>query len=124
MAYDFSFKNNGFFVSHKGMITIDEISEANGRIHGHEYFDSHRYQIINLLQADFSEIDQSSSEEPAATDWVASRFQRNVKVAIVVLEDKAVDFCKQYIYESKNIDSPWVFELFADIKDALKWAET
>lgn len=77
-----------------------------------------------MLQADFSEIIQSRSEEPAATDWVASRYQRNVKVAIVAQEDKAVDFCKQYIFESKNMGSPWGFKLFAEIKSALEWAET
>jgi len=124
MAYDFSFKNNGFFVSHKGIITIDEISEANGLIHGHEYFDSHRYQIINLLQADFSEILQSRSKEPAATDWAASRYQSNVKVAIVAQEDKAVDFCKQYISESKQSGSPWDFKIFSDLEGALEWVGT
>lgn len=72
MLYYLNYKNNGFFLTHKGLITIDEIHEANGLIHGHEEFDSHKYQIINLLDADFSTINQSESIEPAATDLVMS----------------------------------------------------
>ena len=124
MAYDIRFKNNGFVVFQSGLITIDEIEEVNNFIHGHENFDSHRYQIMHLLDADFSEIILDTSEEPAAMDWAGSLTQRKVKVAFVVQEPNAVDYCKQYISHSKDMESPWDFELFADMKGALKWVGT
>lgn len=124
MAYDIRFKNNGFIVFQSGLITIDEINEANGFIHGHENFDSHRYQIIHLLDADFSEIIQDTSEEPAGMDCAGSLTHKKVNVAFVVQEPNAVDYCKQYISHSKDMRSPWGFELFADMKDALKWTDT
>ena len=124
MSYHISYKNNGLFLTHKELITIDEIHEANGVLHGHEKFDLHKYQIINLLDADFSAISQSKSIEPAATDLVASKTKSNIKVALVVREAKAINFCKLYISESKQLGSPWVFKIFSDLENALKWIST
>jgi len=122
LSYSVTYKNNGFFLTHKGLITIDEIHEANGLIHGHAEFDFHNYQIINLLGADFSEISQRKSVEPAATDLAASKIQSKVNVALVVREAKAVNFCELYILESKQNDSPWNFEIFPELEAALRWA--
>ena len=124
MPYHISYKNNGLFLTHKELITIDEIHEANGILHGHEEFDSHRYQIINLLDADFSTISQSKSIEPAATDLVASKTKSNVKVALVVRDARAINFCRLYISESKQLGSPWDFEIFSDLEVALEWSST
>ena len=124
MSYHISYKNNGLFFTHKELITIDEIHEANGLLHGHEEFDSHKYQIINLLDADFSTISQSKSIEPAATDLVASKTKSNIKVALVVREAKAVNFCRLYISKSKQFDSPWSFKIFLDLESALEWSST
>ena len=124
MSYSVTYKNNGFFLTHKGLITIDEIHEANGLIHGHAEFDFHNYQIINLLDADFSKISQRKSIEPAATDLVASKIQSKVNVALVVSEAKAVKFCELYILESNQNSSPWNFEIFSELEAALQWVST
>jgi hypothetical protein len=123
MAYEISFKNNGFIVVQSGVISIDEINKANGDMHGHKEFDSHKYQIINLLDADFTEIIKKSYDEPAAMDWAGSLTQEKVKVAFVVQDPTAVNYCNSYISESKDMASPWDFALFADMKDALEWVD-
>ena len=124
MSYSLNYKNNGFFLTHKGRITIDELHEANGRIHGHKEFDSHKYQIINLLDADFSKISEDKSIEPALTDLIASKTRTNVNVALVVKEANSINFCKSYILESQKHGSKWDFEIFSDLKSALEWCGT
>ena len=124
MSYFLTYKNKGFFLTHNGIITIDEIHEANGLIHGHEEFDSHKYQIINLLEANFSSINLNESIEPAATDLVASRIRSNIKVALVARESKAINFCALYISVSKQDGSSWVFEIFSELENALQWGDT
>ena len=89
MSYSLSYRDKGFFLTHKGVISIDEINEANGQIHGHEEFDSHKYQIIDLLNADFSEILLTKAKQPGATDSAASKTKGNIKVALLVEEEKA-----------------------------------
>ena len=124
MSYTLSYENNGFFLTHKGCITINELHEANGRIHGHEEFDSHKYQIINLLDADFSKISEDKSIQPALTDLSASITRPNVNVAIVARETNSINFCKGYISESQKHGSNWSFEIFPDLKSALEWCGT
>ena len=124
LSYHVTYKNNGFFLRHEGFLTISELHEANGLIHGHEKFDYHKYQIINLLDADLSTINESKSTELAATDLAASKTQSNIKVALVVREAQAINFCKGYISKSMESGSPWDFELFPELEDALQWVST
>ena len=121
MAVSVEYRNRGFFIVHKGVVTVDEINKVNGTIHGHGEFDTHRFQVVNLLEADFSQIAKDDSEEPAATDFVASMTPAKVKVALVAADEVAVQFCKAYIDESKRFNSPWEFEIFAELDAALVW---
>jgi len=121
MPYTLDHKDNGFIVTHTGIITIEEINEANGRIHGHEGFDLHRYQIINALDADFSKITHSHARMPGATDSIASRTRSNVQVAILVEEPTAARFCEHYIETAKRMGSSWEFQIFADLRSAREW---
>lgn len=123
MAYRLQFKNNGFILEHTGLTTIEEINEINALVHGHESFDTHVYQIVNLLGADFSVINQETAEIPAATDQVASRGRAKVKIALVADEDAAIDFCNAYITESQEMGSLWTFKLFSQLSEAYKWVE-
>jgi len=124
MSYTVNYKNNGFFLTHKGLVTISELHEANGCIHGHKNFDSQAYQIINLLDADFSKISEKKSIEPALTDLSASKTRPNVKVALIAKEINSINFCKGYIFESQKHDSKWEFKIFSDLQSALEWCDT
>ncbi len=121
MAYNLHFENHGFILEHTGITTIDEINEINALVHGHEKFDAHDYQIVNLLGADFSIINQGTARMPAATDWGASKTRANVKIALVAQESNAIAFCKGYISESQEMGSPWRFRLFDQLNDAYEW---
>ncbi|MEH6528481.1 MAG: hypothetical protein V7718_00900 [Porticoccus sp.] len=81
----------------------------------------HKYQIINLLNADFSSIDQTKVVMPAATDWAASITRANIKVAMVAQEPLSIAFCQNYIAISQEMGSPWLFKLFSELKDAYQW---
>ena len=122
MAVSVEYRDRGFFIEHKGTVTIDEINEVNGAVHGHSQFDAHRFQVVNLLEADFSQISYERSEEPAATDFVASQALGRVRVALVARDGAAVRFCRLYIEESKEFGSPWEFEVFEDQEAAVEWA--
>ena len=102
-------------------ISIDEINEVNGLIHGHPEFDAHRYQIVDLLDADFTEILTSTAKQPGATDWAASKTVSHVKVAILVEEPAARQFCQEYIATAQQMGSDWEFALFPCRDQARQW---
>ena len=123
MPYQLTYENDGFLLVHTGIITIQEINESNGLIHGHPEFDSHRYQIVDLLEADFSEILLANANQPGATDWAASKTASNIQVAMVVEETNAKAFCEEYISTTKQLGSDWEFGLFPSREQARKWLD-
>lgn len=121
MAYLLTYEDRTFTLVHTGVITIEEINESNGLIHGHPEFDFHRYQVVHLLGADFSEIELTKANQPGATDSAASITKRNVKVALIVQEAKARQFCRDYINTAKRFGASWDFQLFDNVEAAQAW---
>ena len=123
MAYELEYHDSGFHLTHTGVVSIGEINEVNGEIQDSVHFDEHTYQLIDLLQADFSKVVQSHSEMPGATDAVASMRNNEVRVAIVATDPPAVSFCEHYIEAANSMGSTWSFAIFPDKASALKWAK-
>ena len=121
MSYSLVFESKGFILSHFGRISISEINNANYKILGHEDFDTHRYQIVDLLGADFSGIDVERAVEPAAFDAAGALTMKHVHVALIAYEKKAVEFCNKYISEVKSFGCPWHFRLFKNMSEARQW---
>lgn len=124
MAYQIIWENRGVFVDCSGKLTIQDIHEANGELHGDKRFDDHRYQVWDFLESDLSSIKMDEMEEPAATDLVASSYAPNVKVAIVVSESYAVELTSHYRATSLEDNSNWECELFKTMNAARKWIDS
>ncbi|MHC4874093.1 MAG: hypothetical protein ACYTFY_19765 [Planctomycetota bacterium] len=123
MPYTLNYKNKGFFLQHTGLVTVGEINEVNGLIHGHEMFDEHRFQVIDLLGADFSQVDLTQANEPGIIDSVASKTNSKVKVAIVATDEQTIKFCKGYINSAIQSGIEWIFKMFTDMDSALQWVD-
>ena len=124
MSYKLSYSEYGFVLRFKGNITIEELNNANGRIHGHVNFDFHRYQIIDFLSADISSITSNQAKEPAAMDAVACLTLWRVKVAFVAVENKTLSVINDYIAEVRQLIPRWEFDIFSTCEDALRWAKS
>lgn len=124
MPYDFDYSEGGYVVRFKGNVTIEELNDANGEIQGHSDFDFHNYQIVDLLKADLSSVNEKAALIPAATDSVASETRKNVKVAVVASESHALSVANSYVKLAREMSSSWEFDVFSTYEDALKWAKT
>ncbi|WP_321492246.1 hypothetical protein [uncultured Desulfobacter sp.] len=124
MSYELSYIERGFVVRFKGDVTIEELNDANGKIHGHAKFDYHRYQIIDLIEADLSSVTEEDAKEPAATDSIASLRKWNVKVALVAVKSAALSAANNYAEQARQLTPTWKFEIFSTFEDALKWVNT
>ncbi|MGB0695905.1 MAG: hypothetical protein ACPGOY_09665 [Rhodospirillaceae bacterium] len=51
MAYELRFEGNGFFIEFTGLVSFDEIAEANDLLYTHAAWDTHQYQIWSFLDA-------------------------------------------------------------------------
>lgn len=123
MACHLQYRDSGFFVTHTGEVTIGEINEVNVKMQESEHFDDHRFQLIDLLEADFGKIAQSHSKMPGASDAVASLRNEEVRVALVTEDPTTIRFCEEYMDTATRMGSSWSFKIFSDKDTALKWAK-
>jgi hypothetical protein len=124
MSYKLFYGGKGFIISFSGIVSIDELNEGNGDIQGHEKFDNHRYQIVDLREADLSGVSLEETEEPAGTDLFASMINTSVRIALIVSDVIAHTVCQEFVNKSLAIGSPWKYGIFYDYDKALTWAKT
>ena len=125
MKCNVDYIDEGFIASFYGSISMDDIHDVIGKLHGHVEFDDHHYQIFDFLNADLSNIVLSEPEEAASMDYFASRSSRsNVKVALIACGSHAIELCSSYIDESKSMGSPWLFGIFNSLTDAKSWVKS
>ena len=124
MSYKIDYRDGGYIARFEGDITIDEINLANGEVHGHENFDVHRYQVINLLEANLVAVTEDDVLIPAAINYVASKTRKNVKMAIVANQSYTVTLAKHFVSSAGDMSLPWQVKVFSELESALKWAKT
>ena len=124
MAYHITWNQEGTIVNLSGLLSIDEINEANGIVHGDARLDNHKYSIWNFLEADLSQLTESDLLQPAATDGAASISILDMKVAIVAVDSHAVKVLEHYVQYAIQVTTWWEFGIFNSMQDALHWAES
>jgi len=121
MAYQIEWRKKGVLVRCSGSMDIQDIHEANGKLHGSSQFDNHLFQIWDFLNANLESITLDEMEEPAATDQVASTYAPNVKVAIVVRDPHSVKLMCHYAEKSGDYETDWKCQIFDTMAKASEW---
>ena len=123
VSYTIDYQDGGFIIALKGNITLDELNLANGDIHGHQYFDAHHFQIVNLLDASLVSMSQEDILIPTAIDYVASKTRKNVKMAIVAQQPHSLQLAEYFIKSARDMNIPWKIKIFPELQAALLWAK-
>lgn len=121
MAYAVEWSGQGVLVTMTGTIDIEDLNEANGRLHGDPRFDGMRYQLWDLLGASLGSITRREIEQPSAIDLVAARMNAHVKVALVTASPHDVQLCEHDAARSSGQGSPWEIQILADLAAARAW---
>ncbi len=122
MAYQIEWSDDGALVTMTGSIEIEEINEANGRLHGDARFDTMRYQVWDMLKASLASITAREIEQPSAIDLVAGRMNVKVRVALVTTSPHDVRLCEHYANRTRTLGSTWEIRVFPDLESALAWS--
>ena len=121
MTSSINFVNKIFVIKMDGVLSIQDINNANAQIYRDESFDVQIGQIWDLKAADMTQIDERDMLIPAANDLGAAYSCADVSVALVVEDPYAVAICQVYIETSKDHDSPWRFKICGTIEEAERW---
>jgi hypothetical protein len=118
-----SYVDDGFILTFKGDVTIQELNQANSAIHQHPNFDIHRYQIVNFLDADLSSVTENDGRIPAQLDSIAARKNENVNVAFVAQGAHTLRVVEGYLSAAQASNKKWKFRAFSTFVDALAWSK-
>jgi hypothetical protein len=121
MIEQVTFNNHGVTAIFSGVITSQEIYDANTEILSHPDFPSLRYQLCIFQNVSDFQISTHELMLTAQRDIEASKTNKNVKVAIVT--DSTLVYGLGRMYDAFADESDWQTEIFWKIEEAYDWLE-
>jgi hypothetical protein len=103
-----------------GVVSGDELVEANQEVYAQEQFRQVRFQIVDLTQVERFDVSPADMRTLARNDHVASRLNPSVRVAVVAT-DETVRILSLY-YEGQISDTTWDQQVFDTKSAAEEWA--
>lgn len=115
-------EEKGAYIKWSGLITADENIRVNGEIYGCKNFDTIKYLISDILDAELPDFTDTNLRVIAKLDEQASKWNPNLKIAHVSNNPESVQLIKSY--ENKMDDSEWTFMVFDNLEDAREWVDS
>ena len=103
-----------------GVVSGEELVEANQEVYAQEQFRQVRFQIVDLTQVERFDVSPADMRTLARNDHVASRLNPSVRVAVVAT-DETVRILSLY-YEGQISDTTWDQQVFDTKSAAEEWA--
>jgi len=122
MIEQITFNNHGVTAIFSGVITSQEIYDANTEILTHPDFPSLSYQLCIFQNVSDFKISTNEMMLVAQRDADASKINANVKVAIVT--DSSLVYGLGRMYEAFADESNWQTEIFWKIEEAHDWLKS
>lgn len=124
MPYTTSWETNGIVWRYSGVVTDNNILDANYEFYGDYRSDTAKYQIVDGMAITSLEVSEDLIEQLAIMDAESSRRIKDVKVALVGTDSEVTASFQAYIDASQENGGKWSFGLFADVESARRWIES
>ncbi len=105
-------------------MTSEEIAAINVDFSNHEWSEKARYQIFDGADIDRILLSHSDILFNAAADIGASRYLKDVKIALVSSNIEARTTFQKYISACETADISWSFRIFDTLEEARDWTES
>lgn len=122
MPYKIFWEPAGVLLKWYGKCTYQENLDANGKLYGDKRFESIRYQISDVVDADTSEFTDNNVKIIAKLESKAVIWNKHLLVAHVTNDEKLIRQIN--LYEEIMNDSNWKFGIFGNLEEARKWIES
>jgi len=121
MPYRTFWEPKGIYWQHYGMVTAEEIFEANNTFYSDRRSDNAHYQIIDCLNVEHIELDETAMLKMAAFDKAHSETTHQLKLAFIGVAQPLLSVFDDYIRHSQKLDSPWKMKTFETLQAARNW---
>lgn len=122
MPHETNFFDKGVHWQFSGAVPFSEFIAANGEVWGLPEWESLRFQVVDLLNADAPSITQIEAENFVHFDEPAALSVKSMRIAYVAKHPEWTALAQSYI---DNLSIPgWQARTFDGLDDALSWARS
>lgn len=121
MPYQITWESEGALSCFNGMINPQLHIEALNALFGDSRMDDIKYIIGDFSQIDECLLGKHDIEYPLAMTTGASSYIKNMKIALIAVDNKIIDLCQNYIKVLSSLNTSWEVILFDDIDVARNW---
>jgi hypothetical protein len=119
MAYQMIVEDDGFVFRFRGVVTLDEVMEANREWYYRTDLDQYRYQIWDFGNVDRIDMDEFDAKVVAVLDGMPYRLDRTLQLALIGTGDDIINLFKEYASTLDN--DKFDTRVFKDEPEARKW---
>ncbi len=121
MPYRTIWEENGIKWEFFGVVTSEEIEQANETFFSDPRSKTAQYQIVHTLETEEVEWRPLDMVEITFNDVAASKSGMQLKLAYIADKERIREKIEKYIAMSKNLNSEWEFKGFNSEKAAREW---
>lgn len=120
MTFNINWTKKGVYVKFRGLVTAQDLIDANNYIISNANFDVISYQIFDFLNIEGFKITSYDINVIGVMDKAQAEFKQEMKVAIVTQDE----YVKQITLEYNQImtESNWITQIFGNYESAKDWA--
>ncbi len=122
MAYKITWVKNGIINTYTGVISFQEIIDANIAFYNDPRSDSAKYRFFDFSNTDKLMLTEKDIQYLAAMDLGASHSIKNLKTALIAKKPSIVSNLENYRDQSIAINTTWIFQVFSDKEHIQNWA--
>lgn len=121
---DIRWEELGGIYTATGVMTRADIDDLAVIDHNDEESVTAKYIIVDVLNADFSNIKNDDIAVVIAHDIGFSNLNPELNVAIVTVDEHTLSLVSHYLSEMSKFQIDWDIRVFSSMKEARKWVQS
>lgn len=122
MTFNINWYKKGVYVKFRGVVTPQDLIDANNYVISNANFESIDYQIFDFLHIDDFKISSYDITIIASMDKSQTEFIKDMKVAIVTQNDYVREITTEY--DQFMAGSNWITRVFTSYESAKEWVKS
>ena len=122
MTFNINWDKKGVYVKFRGVVTAQDLIDANNYVISNANFETINYQIFDFLNIDDFKITSYDINIIGVMDKSQVGFKKEMKIAVLTQDDYVREITTKY--DHLMAGSNWVTRIFADINSARQWTAT
>ena len=120
MTFNINWDKKGVYVKFRGVVTAQDLIDANNYVISNGSFEKIVYQIFDFLHIDDFKITSYDIDIIATMDKGQTNFKEKMKVAIITQDDYVKEISTEYEKSMEN--SGWKTKIFDNYDLAKEWS--